>query len=65
MDMSVMEMDGLAMRLGSLIRRADTFGKSKEDILMELEWIVKDIQKSVDAHDRYMEEEYQKSLVGA
>lgn len=60
--MSVMEMDGLAMRLASLIRRADTFGKSKEDILMELEWIVKDIQKSVDAYDRYMDEEYRRSL---
>lgn len=63
--MSVMEMDGLAMRLSSLVRLARPYGKSKEEILEELEWIVKDIQKSVDAYDRYTEEEYQRSLEGA
>lgn len=61
--MSVMDTMGTAMRLQSLIRRADTFGKSRADILQELEFIVQDLQKEVDRYDRDMEEEYRKTAM--
>jgi phage regulator Rha-like protein len=46
--MSVIDIEGTAMRLRSLVRRADTFGKTRDDILNEIESIIKDLEKSVD-----------------
>jgi hypothetical protein len=40
--------------LEGLIRRADTYGKSREDILMELQFLVEDAQKSIDRMDKNM-----------
>lgn len=44
--------------LEGLIRRADTYGKSREDILMELNFIVEDVEKSIDRMDREMEKAF-------
>ena len=41
--------------LEGLIRRADTYGKSREDILMELQFLVEDAQKSIDMMDSKIE----------
>ena len=49
----------LADCLRSLIRRADMFGpKTREEILDEIEWIAKDLEKQVAKMDRDMELEY-------
>ena len=44
--------------LEGLIRRADTYGKSREDILMELQFLVEDAQKSIDMMDSKMASEF-------
>lgn len=44
--------------LQSLIRRADTFGKSREDILEELSLLVEDADKSIDEMDRQLAKAY-------
>lgn len=44
--------------LEGLIRRADTYGKSREDILMELQFLVEDAQKSIDRMDKNMAAEF-------
>ena len=45
--------------LEGLIRRADTYGKSREDILMELRFLVEDAQKSIDKMDKEMSESFE------
>jgi len=42
----------------SLIRRADTYGKSREDILFELQVLVEDADKSIQEMDRRMAKAY-------
>ena len=44
--------------LQGLIRRSDTFGKSREDILWELQCLVEDCQKSIDRMDQQMAKEF-------
>lgn len=44
--------------LQGLIRRADTFGKSREDILEELSLLVEDADKSIDEMDRQLAKAY-------
>ena len=44
--------------LEGLIRRADTYGKSREDILMELQFLVEDAQKSIDMMDSKIAAEF-------
>lgn len=44
--------------LEGLIRRADTFGKTREDILWELQCLVEDAQKSIDKMDAEMAREF-------
>ena len=45
--------------LQSLIRRSDTFGKSREDILWELQCLVEDCEKSIEKMDFEMSKAYQ------
>jgi hypothetical protein len=45
--------------LEGLIRRADTYGKSREDILMELQFLVEDAQKSIDKMDKEMYQSFE------
>ena len=56
--MNINDVEGLAMRLRSLIRRSDMFGKSREDILWEIEGIALDLQKQADRMDREMNDLY-------
>ena len=44
--------------LSGLIRRADTYGKTREDILMELNFMVQDIEKSINFMDQQMAEAF-------
>ena len=44
--------------LEGLIRRSETYGKSREDILMELQFLVEDAQKSIDMMDSQMAKEF-------
>jgi hypothetical protein len=64
-EMHINDIESLAMRLRSLIRRADTFGKTREDVLWEIEDIAKDLQKQADRMDRDMEDMYLNSLADA
>lgn len=43
--------------LKSLIRRSENYDKSREDILMELQFLVEDAQKSIDEMDLQMAKE--------
>jgi hypothetical protein len=36
-------------RITSIMRRAETFGKSREDLLHELTFFVEDLDKSIDS----------------
>lgn len=45
--------------LEGLIRRADTYGKSREDILMELQFLVEDCDKSITKMDSDMAASFQ------
>lgn len=44
--------------LEGLIRRADTYGKTREDILLELTMLVEDVNKSIDKMDLEMAEAF-------
>jgi len=44
--------------VSSLIRRADTFGKTRDDILLELSMMVNDIETSIDRMDADYSEAY-------
>jgi len=44
--------------LEGLIRRSETYGKSREDILMELQFLVEDAEKSINEMDRRMAKEF-------
>jgi len=63
--MHINDIESLAMRLRSLTRRADMFGKSCEDILWfcedilwEIDDIAADLEKQADRMDREMEDAY-------
>ena len=43
--------------LESLIRRSENYNKSREDILMELQFLIEDAQKSIDEMDLQMAKE--------
>lgn len=55
---SIQDAENVKSRLESLIRRSTTYGKSRDDILMELQFLVEDAQKSIDEMDRRMAKEY-------
>lgn len=44
--------------LESLIRRSENYNKSREDILMELQFLIEDAQKSIDEMDLQMAKEF-------
>ncbi len=44
--------------LEGLIRRSETYDKSREDILMELQFLVEDAEKSINEMDRRMAKEF-------
>jgi len=44
--------------LEGLIRRSETYSKSREDILMELQFLVEDAEKSINEMDRRMAKEF-------
>jgi len=52
--MSIMDLIDLAERLESLSRRAETFGKSKDDLLEELNYIASDLRSQADRIDQDM-----------
>lgn len=56
--MNINDIESLAMRLRSLTRRADMFGKSRDAILWEIADIAADLEKQVDRMDREMEDAY-------
>jgi hypothetical protein len=60
--MHINEIEALAMRLRSLIRRADTFGHSRSAILEEVSFVARDLEKQVNQLDREMDEMYLNSL---
>lgn len=60
--MSINDIESLAMRLRSLVRRADTFGKSRNDILWEIVDIASDLEKQADRMDRDMNAVYLEEL---
>lgn len=55
---SIQDAEAVKQRLESLIRRSKNYGKSREDILMELQFLVEDAQTSIDEMDRRMAREY-------
>jgi len=55
---SIQDAETVKQRLESLIRRSKNYGKSREDILMELQFLVEDAQKSINEIDRRMAREY-------
>lgn len=55
---SIQDAENVKTRLQSLIRRSNTYGKSREDILMELQILVEDAQKSIDMMDSQMAKEF-------
>ena len=55
---SIQDAETVKSRLEGLIRRSNTYGKSREDILMELQFLVEDAQKSIDEMDRRMAKEF-------
>lgn len=54
---SILDAETVKVVLESLIRRAHAYGKSREDILMELNFIVDDVKKSIDTMDNQMSKE--------
>lgn len=50
-----------AERIESIIRRTNTFGKSKEDILLEFEFMAQDLRKQADRLVEQMEKEHEYS----
>lgn len=44
--------------LSSLIRRSDSYSKTREEILMELNFIVEDVEKSINHMDSEMEKAF-------
>jgi len=55
--MTVNDALDLADRIDSLIRRADTFGKSREDILEEVNFLSEDLKAYARQLDHDMEKE--------
>jgi hypothetical protein len=53
---SILDATTTKVVIENLIRRSKTFEKTREDILMELGFIVEDIEKSIDRMDRKMME---------
>ena len=49
----------LIARLSSIQRRADTFGKSREDVLDEISYFITDLQLQADLTERRMEQDWQ------
>lgn len=56
--MNINDIESLAMRLRSLIRRADMFGKDRREVLLEIDFIATDLEKQVDRMDREMNDLY-------
>lgn len=56
--MNINDIESLAMRLRSLTRRADTFGKTREVILWEIADIARDLEKQADRMARELEDLY-------
>jgi hypothetical protein len=54
--MNVFELNQVAERLEGLIRRADTFGKSRETILEEIRMIADDYQGQADRLDKQIQD---------
>lgn len=44
--------------LSGLIRRSDSYSKTREEILMELNFIVEDVEKSINRMDSEMEKAF-------
>jgi hypothetical protein len=55
---SIQDAETVKQRLEGLIRRSKNYGKSREDILMELQFLVEDAQKSIDEMDRRLAKEF-------
>ena len=56
--MHINDIESLAMRLRSLQRRADMFGKDRREVLLEIDMIATDLEKQADRIDREMDEIY-------
>ena len=52
--MNINDLVAVADRIDQLIRRADTFGKSREDILMEMLFISEDLRTQADRIESQM-----------
>lgn len=52
--MNINDLIALAERLESLSRRAETFGKTREELLEELGFIVSDLRSQADRIDQDM-----------
>jgi hypothetical protein len=55
---SIQDAETVKQRLEGLIRRSNNYDKSREDILMELQFLVEDAQKSIDEMDRRLAKEF-------
>jgi hypothetical protein len=56
--MNINEYLDIAKRIESLVRRSDTFGKDKEDILEELLFIANDLRSQANRMDEQFEKEF-------
>ena len=57
--MNINEYLDIAKRIESLVRRSDTFGKDKDDILEELLFIADDLRSQANRMDEQFEKEFQ------
>jgi hypothetical protein len=57
--MNINEYLDIAKRIESLVRRSDTFGKDKNDILEELLFIADDLRSQANLMDEQFEKEFQ------
>jgi hypothetical protein len=56
--MNINEYLDIAKRIESLVRRSDTFGKDKDDILEELLFIADDLRSQANRMDEQFEKDY-------
>jgi hypothetical protein len=56
--MNINEYLDIAKRIESLVRRSDTFGKDKNDILEELLFIADDLRSQANRMDEQFEKDY-------
>lgn len=55
---SIQDANTVKNTLAGLIRRSETFGKSREDILFELQCLVEDAENSINIIDEYTSKDY-------